>query len=246
MINACEAQVKDAYSVFAGRTILREPAHVLSAKQVLDEIARRNISRTDVARVLGISQPNATKLWKPDSRTGKTRALRTDEARLLIDAFKLFEEGQPIPEPEQPVTRTIDAGETAEVQRLDLSYAMGDGTNLDDYAGGEPFKFDLGFLRQFTITPPSRLRIVDGIGDSMFPTIHDRDLLLIDINQRELNAQDRIWAMGLFGAGAVKRLRLVGPDRVLVISDNPDVADQEVSRSDIVLSGRVVGSIKRH
>jgi phage repressor protein C with HTH and peptisase S24 domain len=97
-----------------------------------------------------------------------------------------------------------------------------------------------------TISPADRIRIVDGVGDSMQPTIHDRDLLFIDINQRDLNAQDRIWAIWLFGLGAVKRLRAIGPDRVLVISDNPDVENQEVSRKDILIHGKVVGSIKRH
>lgn len=149
--------------------------------------------------------------------------------------------------PDQPGFRTVDAGETAPVVRLDLSYSMGPGSNLDDsYIEAEAFSFDLGFLRSMTITPPDRIRIVDGIGDSMQPTLHDRDLLFIDINQRDLNAQDRIWAIWLFGLGAVKRLRAIGPDRVLVISDNPDIEDQEVRRQDIMIHGRVVGSIKRH
>ncbi|WP_203310474.1 S24 family peptidase [Sphingomonas beigongshangi] len=148
---------------------------------------------------------------------------------------------------EQPRTSTADGGETAPVLRLDLSYSMGPGTDLDDsYLEAEPIEFDIGFLRTMTTTAPDRIRIVDGIGDSMQPTLHDRDLLFVDVNQRDLNAQDRIWALWLFGLGAVKRLRAVGADRVLVISDNPDVADQEVSRKDIMIHGRVIGSIKRH
>ena len=149
--------------------------------------------------------------------------------------------------PDQPKFLTADAGETAPVVRLDLSYSMGPGTDLDDsYIEAEAFSFDLGFLRSMTITPPDRIRMVDGIGDSMQPTLHDRDLLFVDINQRDLNAQDRIWAIWLFGLGAVKRLRAIGPYRVLVMSDNPDIEDQEVRRQDILIHGRVVGSIKRH
>ncbi|WP_288935624.1 S24 family peptidase [uncultured Sphingomonas sp.] len=149
--------------------------------------------------------------------------------------------------PEHPRSITTDAGETASVMRLDLSYSMGPGSNLDDsYIEAEAFEFDIGFLRSLTVTPADRIRIVDGIGDSMTPTLHDRDLLFVDINQQDLNAQDRIWAIWLFGLGAVKRLRAIGTDRVLVISDNPDVENQEVQRADIVIHGRVVGSIKRH
>jgi len=149
--------------------------------------------------------------------------------------------------PEQPHIRTVDGGETAPVTRLNLSYSMGSGADLDtSYVDGEAFEFDIGFLRSMTISPPDRIRLVDGIGDSMQPTLHDRDLLFIDINQRELNAQDRIWAIWLFGLGAVKRLRAIGPNRVLIISDNPDVENQEVHRRDVIIHGRVVGSIKRH
>lgn len=144
-------------------------------------------------------------------------------------------------------TRSVDGGETASVIRLDLSYSMGPGRDLDEsYVDGEAFEFDLGFLRSLTITPAERLRIVDGIGDSMQPTLHDRDLLFIDINQATLNAQDRIWAIWLFGLGAVKRLRAIDEHSVMVISDNPDVENQVVNRSDIIIHGRVVGSIKRH
>lgn len=149
--------------------------------------------------------------------------------------------------PEQPRVKTADSGETAPVTRLDLSYSMGPGTDLDSsYVDGESFEFDIAFLRSMTITPPERIRIVDGIGDSMQPTLHDRDLLFVDVNQGTLNAQDRIWAIWLFGLGAVKRLRAIDEGKVLVISDNPDVENQVVDRKDILIHGRVVGSIKRH
>ncbi len=149
--------------------------------------------------------------------------------------------------PDQPTVRSVDGGETAPVARLDLSYSMGPGRDLDDsYIESEAFEFDIGFLRGMTITPPERLRIVDGIGDSMQPTLHDRDLLFVDVNQVNLNAQDRIWAVWLFGLGAVKRLRAIDADKVMVISDNPDVENQIVNRTDIIIHGRVIGSIKRH
>ncbi|KQM65808.1 hypothetical protein ASE75_06150 [Sphingomonas sp. Leaf17] len=149
--------------------------------------------------------------------------------------------------PEQPQVRSADSGETAPVMRLDLSYSMGAGSDLDSsYVDSEAFEFDIAFLRSMTITPADRIRIVDGIGDSMQPTLHDRDLLFIDVNQTDLNAQDRIWAMWLFGLGAVKRLRAIDENRVMVISDNPDVENQIVDRSNIMIHGRVIGSIKRH
>ncbi|WP_428968250.1 S24 family peptidase [Sphingomonas sp. Xoc002] len=178
------------------------------------------ITRDEVIALTGISF---------EGRGAEQRATRIDKA------------------PDQPSVRSVDGGETAPVARLDLSYSMGPGRDLDDsYIESEAFEFDLGFLRSMTVTPPDRLRIVDGIGDSMQPTLHDRDLLFVDVNQASLNAQDRIWAIWLFGLGAVKRLRAIDTEKVLVISDNPDVENQIVNRADIIIHGRVVGSIKRH
>jgi len=212
----------------------------------------KGVTDADLASALGVERSVANKV-----ANGKVvmNVRRIDAVAKLLGVARdemMFRVGlsaeQPIHQaPDQPIPRTIDGGETAPVMRLDLSYSMGAGTDIDDsYIDGEAFEFDLGFLRSMTISPPDRIRIVDGIGDSMTPTLHDRDLLFVDINQRDLNAQDRIWAVWLYGLGAVKRLRAIGQDRVLVISDNPEIENQEVSRQDIMIHGRVVGSIKRH
>jgi len=217
--------------------------------QERDDIFRRldrlAIDQKAFAELIGMS---ADKLSKVRSGTRRFQAIEADDARKELD--RLEREGRSPARPLVPdhlPTRTIDAGETAAVMRMDLSFALGPGTNIDEhYIEGEPIEFDISFLRQLTPSPPDRLRVVDGIGDSMGETIRDRDQLILDLNQRVLNMQDRIWAMSLFGAGAVKRLKAIGQGRVLVISDNPDVPDQEVDANDIALVGRVVGSIRRH
>jgi phage repressor protein C with HTH and peptisase S24 domain len=63
---------------------------------------------------------------------------------------------------------------------------------------------------------------------------------LIDTTQTTLNQQDRIWACALHGAGMIKRLRVVGEDRVEVRSDNPTVGNREVSAADLRIVGRVI------
>ncbi len=189
-----------------------------------------------IEKVMGFEPETLVDLVHPKDDAPVARVPRVDPKPTRLDQA-----------PDQPIVRSMDGGETAPVTRLDLSYSMGPGRDLDDsYIESEAFEFDLGFLRSMTITPPERLRIVDGIGDSMQPTLHDRDLLFVDVNQVNLNAQDRIWAIWLFGLGAVKRLRALDAEKVLVISDNPDVENQIVSRTDIIIHGRVVGSIKRH
>lgn len=189
-----------------------------------------------IEKVMGFEPESLVDLVHPREGVPVVKTPRVDVRPTRIDHA-----------PDQPPVKSVDGGETAPVTRLDLSYSMGPGRDLDDsYIESEAFEFDLGFLRSMTITPPERLRIVDGIGDSMQPTLHDRDLLFVDVNQVNLNAQDRIWAIWLFGLGAVKRLRALDAEKVLVISDNPDVENQIVNRSDVIIHGRVVGSIKRH
>ncbi|ARR53464.1 MULTISPECIES: XRE family transcriptional regulator [Rhizorhabdus] len=131
-------------------------------------------------------------------------------------------------------------GQSIALRHVDLSYSMGPGTNIDDYADESSFEFDAALLNRITRSPADRLFVASGGGDSMFPTIIDNDLVVIDTAQRILNMQDRIWAISLYGAGAIKRLRTVGPGRILVISDNKDVDNQEVSAEDIYLLGRVI------
>ena len=203
------------------------------------------------ADAVGSEQPNVSK-WESKGIVpgGEPLAKMAELARVSISKF-INEPWAPSrasgPASDQQPTRSIGAGETASVMRMDLSYALGPGTNIDDdYIEGEPVQLDISFLRRLTPSPPEMLRIVNGVGDSMVPTIHDSEELILDLGQRRLSLQDRIWAISLFDVGAVKRLQLIAKGRVLVISDNPEVPNREVDAEDIVIVGRVVGSIKRH
>lgn len=140
----------------------------------------------------------------------------------------------------RPIAPAAADDDTVEILALDLSFAMGPGTEIDDYIEETPYRFDLNFIRTFTRSPSDRLRLARGVGESMFPTLVSSDLVWIDSTQRTLNQQDRIWAISLFGAAAIKRLRTIGNGRVLVISDNPAVENQEVNAEDLIIGGRVI------
>lgn len=142
---------------------------------------------------------------------------------------------------EQSPTLSIDVGEVVEISRLDLSLPMGPGATVDDFVESEPLKFDLGYVRSFTRTPPHRLRLAGGAGDSMFPTLVPNDLVWIDTTQNQLLHADRIYAASINGGAAIKRLRPVaGGRRVLVISDNKTVDPYEVDAEEVVIWGRVI------
>lgn len=134
---------------------------------------------------------------------------------------------------------SIDDG-TVEITALDLTLSMGPGTHIDDWVESEPVKFDIGFLRAITRSPFNRLRLVRGIGDSMYPTLNGGDAIMIDTTQNSLSRQDGIYWISLHGAAGIKRLRTIARDRVLVVSDNPGVDNQEVAAEDLRIEGRAI------
>lgn len=149
--------------------------------------------------------------------------------------------------PEQmPTHGAYDDQGSVQLRRINLGFAMGDGSNLDDMVEEGTIDFDANLLKMITAAPSHRLVVADGVGDSMHPTIMDSDMILIDTLQTRLNKSDRIWALSLFGAGAVKRLAPAGEGKIEVISDNPIVPNRIVPADEIKLIGRVVWSSRRH
>ena len=133
-----------------------------------------------------------------------------------------------------------DHADTVSLQKLDLSLSMGPGTLIEDWVEAEPVAFDRGFLQSITRAPSHRLKLVTGIGDSMYPTLNWGDAIMIDTTDKHLARQDGIYWINLYGAAGIKRLRTVGEGRVLVKSDNPTVDDQEVDAADLRIEGRAI------
>lgn len=144
------------------------------------------------------------------------------------------------PEADQQPTVSSDGGETVGIQKLDLSLSMGPGTVIGDYVEAEKVELDLALVRSITRAPTDRLRLVTGHGHSMEPTLQGNDMILIDTTDRLLARQDAIYWIDLFGAAGLKRLRTVAKDRVLIISDNPAVDNQEVAAEDLRIDGRAI------
>jgi phage repressor protein C with HTH and peptisase S24 domain/DNA-binding transcriptional regulator YdaS (Cro superfamily) len=151
--------------------------------------------------------------------------------------------------PDQPPTvGSHDDIGSVQLRRVNMGLAMGDGSNLDDFFEEGTASFDANWLRAITASPPDRLVIADGIGDSMQPTIMDHDQVLIDLNQNRIDKGDRIWALAISGSGAVKRLFPAGGGMIEVMSDNPAHPNRvrNVGAEDIRVIGRVVWSGRRH
>ena len=139
----------------------------------------------------------------------------------------------------------VEQGDTVEVAMSDVSYGMGGAYVDDDTSQTSVERFPRSFIRQFTKGPFAQLYFATGIGDSMQPTIHHNDLVLIDRSQQALRLSDQLWAVHASSIGMIKRVRVLPGGSVLLVSDNPDVSDYPVGQDELYLIGRVVAVVKR-
>lgn len=124
------------------------------------------------------------------------------------------------------------------IAEIDQDYGMG-GTFTGDHIELQVHYFPRLWVESITSSPPVFLTIARGKGDSMDPTIRDRDMVIIDRSRRKLDEADAIWALTVGDIGMIKRLRLRG-SMVIIQSDNDRVSDEEVPADEVNLVGRVV------
>lgn len=132
------------------------------------------------------------------------------------------------------------------LEELDLALGMG-ATFLSgnaDVVGLVPFKLD--WLRGVHEGAMSHLKVVRGEGDSMEPTIHGGDIVLIDTATRRIDRQDGLWALAYGDLGMIRRVR-VRPDGTWVLMAEKDtVRDETVGDGEVAVIGRVIWSARQY
>ncbi|MBF0462674.1 MAG: helix-turn-helix transcriptional regulator [Magnetococcales bacterium] len=132
--------------------------------------------------------------------------------------------------------------EFALIPRFRAEASMGSGVEChaeDEIIGHLAFK---NVWLQKRRLNPKFLTIVDAVGDSMYPTINDGDVLLVDLRQKE-PIDNRIFVIRMNQQLYAKRLQCRPGSKLVVHSDNPhspafDVDSAENDGLDII--GRVV------
>lgn len=204
----------------------------------IDEIRRENLriierelgGPSEAARCAGMSPSQFANLrdGAKDSRTGKMRGMRKETARKIEKLCKkpngwldiLHGNGNDN-ETEHP---TDD--EFALVMQLDVSAACGDGKYVDHVVVKGGLAFKRSSLRDFGVSE-SAARIIYASGGSMWPTIQDGCVVLINTADKEPK-EGKVYAICTpDGAIVLKRLTLdyhpsVGGVTWLMSSDNPD------------------------
>jgi phage repressor protein C with HTH and peptisase S24 domain len=190
------------------------------------------LTAAEVARRAGLA---ATTVQRPIKGTAETRiSQRTLEK--LHDAFPKFPGWTTAG---AAALASFEEPDSVPVREIDLAFGMG-ATYLDVPVTEEVHHFPRAWLRRYTRSSPDKLFFAQGIGDSMEPTLHDSDLLLIDTDQRQLTSADRIWVLTYADCGMIKRLRPVPGGGVEVWSDKKEVSAFTAYDGEIEIIGRVV------
>jgi len=144
-------------------------------------------------------------------------------------------------EGESPIIENPDLAFVA-VPYVNARPSMGGGQMVDaepDY--GRPYHFQRSWIRNTLRSDPTHLRIMHVEGDSMMPTLQDRDIVLVDTSRRSPTPP------GIFvlhdGMGLVaKRLEHIpnsDPPRVRIVSDNQHYSPYEGMAEEINIVGRI-------
>lgn len=212
---------------------------------------RANVNQSQLADRVGIKQPSIGRLLSGETKT--TRAL--DLIAAVLGTTPAYLKG----ETEDPGSSAVGdnrlafrgfpkeiapAAPVVPIREIDLTLGFGS-TYLDVPVTETVRHFSRDWIRQYTRADPDHLLFAQGVGDSMFPTLLDSDLLLIDCSQTSLSMADKIWAVAYADCGSVKRLRPVPGGGVMMLADNPAVPDAVAYDGELHILGRVVAVVRK-
>jgi phage repressor protein C with HTH and peptisase S24 domain len=81
--------------------------------------------------------------------------------------------------------------------------------------------------------------LVENVGDAMSPTLHDSDLLLVDLTEPGFK-HDGMYVLRRDDDLAVRRVQRRGDGNLLVFSDNSAYESLMVARDDLQIVGKVL------
>ncbi len=142
----------------------------------------------------------------------------------------------------------LDGADFAQVPVHEADLAAGSGRENHTEVMIGQLAFRRSWLKRIGVSAPSAV-LARAAGESMAPTIHDGDMLLIDRSKREPPSQLRgpkdmrpasIYAILDDGAARVKRIELAPAGTLVLLSDNPAFAPEFRPIPSVTIIGKVM------
>lgn len=212
-------------------------------------MGRAAANQSQLADAVGLKQPSIGRLLSGETKTSRAlnaiaAYLRTTPQYLVGETDDPSTNAAALPAHSPPTAVDDYDPDLVNIHEIDLSMGMGL-SYLDVPITRTVRTFDRNWLRHYTHTNPDRIFFCEGIGNSMEPYIHSRDLLLIDSSEPSIRMSDQIWACAYGNCGTVKRLRPMPDGSVKMIAENPSVPDEVAYDGELHLIGRVVAIVRK-
>jgi len=218
----------------------------------LHAILRHWPSADRLARAVGVS-PSAFRKWlRGEAEPSRERLIALADATSVSIAWLAKGEG---PEPDfrevagaergplagSPGEGGLDRRQFVVLPKRDEAAAAGAGTPPPTLRS-EFIAFGHDWIRDTFGLQPTDLLLEAAVGESMQPTIHDNDLLLIDVTDRKLR-EFGIYVLEFQGERLVKRVQRKLDGSLLLISDNAIYEPERIPSErahEVTIIGRVV------
>ena len=197
-------------------------------QRLAEWMSNKDMSRTDLAKVLGVGRAYTSLLFNPERSFGAVAA-RTIERALFMPTHYLDELGNSpttVANWEEPSSLPDDV--YALVPQVGVSLAAGAGAEPGLEPVLPPLAFRRSWLQSRGVTSRGNLRVASVRGDSMQPYLQDNDIVLLDMGQTDI-VDNQIYAIEHSGDVRVKRLTKKFDGGILIRSDNRDYPEESLS-----------------
>lgn len=212
---------------------------MIVADRVRTRLGELGLSQAELARRVGITQQAVGKVVRGEVR-GSAHLHRIAQALQTTPAWlegETDDAGAAVPP--LPIETTVGRLGLIMVPELGQDFGLGLAVVDDEDAHVRMVAFPRSWLGARTGGKGHYL-LIQGSGDSMVPTIHDGDDVLVDRGQDRINQQDRIWALTYGELGIIKRVRRLSNGRYQLNADNAAVSPIEAEEGEFKVIGRVL------
>lgn len=200
----------------------------INAEWIRERLARKGCTQVEFGNAVGLSKQKVTKIMSGERRV---------QAREIPAILEFFGSDEPLSRIEPGESGPEDA---QLVPVYDVMASAGYGAINHDEPQVYSLAFPPSYLKKLTAGDPRNLAIISVKGDSMEPTLHDDDIVLLDASKVDVS-YDGLFVLRYDNALHVKRVTR-SPRRgyVQIISDNSLYPTNEVPGAEVEAVGKVL------